>query len=75
MEWFYRRLADFYNSFDATDTRRGMELPELKATYGLRAGLLYGQQFNKDGVALKDRAGKSFVLYTRKSDYCFRRSS
>jgi hypothetical protein len=53
----FTTLADFYNSFDATDTRRGMELPALKATYGLRAGLLYGQQYNKDGVALKDRQG------------------
>jgi hypothetical protein len=53
----FTTLADFYNSFDATDTRRGMELPALKATYGLRAGLLFGQQFNKDGVALKDRQG------------------
>ena len=53
----FTTLADFYNSFDATDTRRGMELPDLKATYGLRAGLLYGQQYNKDGVALKDRQG------------------
>lgn len=53
----FTTLADFYNSFDPTDMRRGMELPALKATYGLRAGLLYGQQYNKDGVALKDRQG------------------
>jgi hypothetical protein len=53
----FTTLADFYNSFDATDTRRGMELPALKATYGLRAGLLYGQQYDKNGVALKDRQG------------------
>jgi starch-binding outer membrane protein, SusD/RagB family len=60
----FTTLADFYNSFDATDTRRGMELPTLKATYGLRAGLLFGQQYNKDGVALKDRQGNplSFTL-------------
>ena len=60
----FTTLADFYNSFEATDTRRGMELPDLKATYGLRAGLLFGQQYNKDGVALKDRQGNalSFTL-------------
>jgi len=60
----FTTLADFYNSFDDTDTRRGMELPDLKATYGLRAGLLFGQQYNKDGVALKDRQGNplSFTL-------------
>jgi hypothetical protein len=53
----FTTLAELYNSFDATDTRRGMELPALKATYGLRAGLLYGQQYDKNGVALKDRQG------------------
>ena len=53
----FTALADFYNSFDAIDTRRGVELPDLKAKYGLRAGLLLGQQYNKDGVALKDRQG------------------
>jgi hypothetical protein len=60
----FTALADFYNSFDATDTRRGVELPDLKATYGLRAGLLFGQQYNKDGVALKDRQGNplSFTM-------------
>jgi hypothetical protein len=60
----FTTLAEFYNSFDAADTRRGMELPDLKATYGLRAGLLFGQQYNKDGVALKDRQGNplSFTL-------------
>jgi starch-binding outer membrane protein, SusD/RagB family len=60
----FTTLADFYNSFDATDTRRGMDLPDLKATYGLRAGLLFGQQYNAAGVALKDRQGNplSFTL-------------
>lgn len=53
----FTTLAEFYNSFEASDTRRGMELPALKATYGLRAGLLYGQQYDKNGVALKDRQG------------------
>jgi hypothetical protein len=53
----FTTLAEFYNSFDATDTRRGMELPALKATYGLMAGLLYGQQYDKNGAALKDRQG------------------
>lgn len=60
----FTTLADFYNSFEANDMRRGMELPTLKAQTGLRAGLLFGQQYNKDGVALKDRQGHplSFTL-------------
>jgi hypothetical protein len=60
----FTTLADFYNSFEASDMRRGAELPTLKAETGLTAGLLYGQQYNKDGVALKDRQGNplSFTL-------------
>lgn len=60
----FTTLADFYNSFEAADTRRGMELPTLKAETGLMAGLLIGQQYNKDGVALKTRANTplSFTL-------------
>lgn len=53
----FTTLADFYNSFDATDTRRGYELPTLKAQTGLMAGLLYGQQYNAAGQPLKDRQG------------------
>ena len=60
----FTTLADFYNSFEAADTRRGVELPTLKAQTGLRAGLLFGQQFNAAGVALNDRKGNplSFTL-------------
>lgn len=53
----FTTLADFYNSFDATDTRRSYELPTLKAQTGLLAGLLYGQQYNAAGQPLKDRQG------------------
>ncbi len=53
----FTTLADFYNSFEETDMRRSMELPTLKAQTGLIAGLMYGQQYNKDGAALQDRQG------------------
>lgn len=53
----FTTLADFYNSFEQTDTRRGYELPTLKAQTGLMAGLLYGQQYNAAGQALTDRQG------------------
>ena len=60
----FTTLADFYNSFEASDMRRGVELPTLKARNGLTAGLLFGQQYNEAGVALKDRQGNplSFTL-------------
>lgn len=51
----FTTLADFYNSFDAGDTRRSDTLPTLKAETGLTAGLLFGQQYNAAGEALKDR--------------------
>jgi hypothetical protein len=58
----FTAMADFYTSFEASDTRRGMVLPDLQATYGLTAGLMIGQQYNKDGVALKDRQGNPLVF-------------
>jgi hypothetical protein len=53
----FTTLADFYNSFEAGDTRRSYELPTLKTQTGLKAGLLYGQQYNAAGQPLKDRQG------------------
>jgi starch-binding outer membrane protein, SusD/RagB family len=60
----FTTLADFYNSFDEGDTRRSAVLPTLQEQTGLTAGLLYGQQYNKAGEALKDRQGNplSFTL-------------
>ena len=60
----FTTLADFYNSFDDNDTRRGAELPTLKAQTGLKAGLLLGQQYNAADEALLDRQGNalSFTL-------------
>ncbi len=60
----FTTLADFYNSFEATDMRRGTELATLKAQTGLTAGLLFGQQYNAAGDALQDRQGNplSFTL-------------
>jgi len=51
----FTTLADFYNSFEETDIRRGTEIPILKEQTGLMAGLLYGQQYNAAGEALMDR--------------------
>ena len=58
----FTAMADFYTSFEANDTRRGVVLPDLQATYGLTAGIMMGQQYNKDGVALKDRQGNPLIF-------------
>jgi hypothetical protein len=62
----FTTLADFYNSFDDNDTRRSYEMPVLKAQTGLIAGLMYGQQYNAAGEALKDRQGNP-LFYTLES--------
>lgn len=60
----FTTLADFYNSFDDNDTRRGAEVPMLKEQTGLNAGFLFGQQYNSAGEPLEDRQGNplSFTL-------------
>lgn len=50
-------LSDIYDSFEATDTRRGMDLPLLQGVTGVKAGFLIGPQLNKDGVQILDRPG------------------
>jgi hypothetical protein len=59
----FATLADFYNSFDAADERRGgRALPGLTDSTGLRPGFLIGQQFNGRGERLKDRGGNDLVF-------------
>ena len=69
----FSTISDFYNSFNVTatptafgpndtllDTRLGGRvLSNVGSTFksGIRPGLLVGQQFNENGVALKDRKG------------------
>lgn len=50
--------TDLYNKFvstDPNDPRLSSELPYLTANSGLKAGLLIGQQYDQNGVALKTR--------------------
>ena len=66
----FTTLADFYDKFEATDKRRGGSDPSgvyagVTDVTGLRVGLLSGQQFDKNGVALKDRKGNA-LAFTRK---------
>jgi hypothetical protein len=51
----FTTLADFYNSFEATDERRGVAYPGLTDKIGLRAGFAVGQQFGPGGKALTQR--------------------
>jgi hypothetical protein len=60
----FTTLADFYDKFEAADTRRGGEYPGLTNVTGLRTGFLVGQQFDQNGTALKDRKGNN-LAFTR----------
>jgi starch-binding outer membrane protein, SusD/RagB family len=54
----FTTLADFYSKFDAADLRRGGNAyPGVTNVSGIKPGFLVGQQFDQNGVALKDRKG------------------
>ena len=53
----FATLGDFYDSFEESDIRRGADYPPMTDRSGLRAGLLFGQQVDKDGNELNDRKG------------------
>ncbi len=61
----FTTLSDFYDKFDAADKRRGgNSYPGMTSVSGLRPGFLIGQQFDQNGVALKDRNGAP-LAFTR----------
>lgn len=60
----FTTLSDFYDKFQATDTRRGGPYAGVTEVSGLNVGFLVGQQFDKNGVALKDRKGNP-LAFTR----------
>src|SRR5262249_38324937 len=53
----FTTLSDFYDKFEATDERRGGDYTGVTDHSGLKVGFLVGQQFDQNGVALKDRVG------------------
>jgi starch-binding outer membrane protein, SusD/RagB family len=59
----FSTLSDFYNKFEATDTRRGIAYPTNSATYTnpgnrINIGFMVGQQYNLSNDAeLNDRTG------------------
>ncbi|HLO80072.1 MAG TPA: RagB/SusD family nutrient uptake outer membrane protein [Chitinophagaceae bacterium] len=60
----FTTLADFYDKFEATDTRRGGTWTGVTDVTGLRVGLLVGQQFDQTGKELMDRKGNK-LAFTR----------
>jgi starch-binding outer membrane protein, SusD/RagB family len=57
----FTTLADFYNSFDAADPRRGGQIID-KTQSGMTYGFLVGQQLGKNGELLKDRQGNNLIF-------------
>jgi len=60
----FTTLADFYDKFEAADQRRTADYPGVTSVTGLKVGLLSGQQYNQNGVALNDRQGNA-LAFTR----------
>lgn len=58
----FTTLSEFYNSFEATDTRRGIALDGFTNKIGTRTGFLIGQQFDGTGNQLKDRSGNPLIF-------------
>ena len=59
----FATVADFYNSFDANDTRvGGRPYAGVTEKSGLKPGFVVGQQFNEAGAALKDRQGNPLAF-------------
>ncbi|NNV53826.1 RagB/SusD family nutrient uptake outer membrane protein [Limnovirga soli] len=53
----FTTLSDFYNKFDANDTRRSESYAGVTNVSGIKPGFLIGQQYDQNGTALKDRGG------------------
>jgi starch-binding outer membrane protein, SusD/RagB family len=64
----FSTIADLYNAFDATDTRKGnVPYPApnsagVSPTSGLNVGLAEGQQYNETGAKIMDRKGNPLVF-------------
>ncbi len=58
----FTTLGDFYDKYEAADTRRNTNYPGLQAATGLNMGFLFGQQFDKNGAALQDRRGNNLAF-------------
>lgn len=60
----FTTLADFYDKFEASDTRRQATYQGVTNVSGLNVGFLIGQQYDQNGKALQDRKGNP-LAFTR----------
>lgn len=58
----FTTLADFYNSFEDGDQRKGGPLPGFTDRLGQHAGFNIGQQYGPGNVALTDRSGNPLIF-------------
>jgi hypothetical protein len=65
----FTTLSNFYDSFEGSDTRKGIDLPGYTAQTGMRSGFQIGQVRGPQGqsignplVDLKDRSGNPLVF-------------
>lgn len=60
----FTTLSDFYDKFEDGDVRKSADYVGMTDISGIKAGFLLGQQFDQNGVALKDRNGNP-LAFTR----------
>ena len=67
----FTTLSDFYNKFEASDTRRGVAYnytspkAPMNPAKAVNVGFLIGQQYDMNtGVALQDRTKSSINFYS-----------
>ncbi len=53
----FTTIADFYDKFDPNDVRLSADYVGQTDVSGIKMGLLLGQQYDQDGIALEDRRG------------------
>jgi hypothetical protein len=56
----FATVAEYYNTFNAADTRAKYSTPAIIASYGNPVGYQVGQQFAPGGVTLKT---ETIILY------------
>lgn len=58
----FSTVADVYNKFEASDKRRKDSIIGSSNIQGVTVGFLRGQQYDENGVALKDRNGRPLAF-------------
>ncbi|GAB3576204.1 RagB/SusD family nutrient uptake outer membrane protein [Spirosoma luteolum] len=62
----FTTLADFYDTFEASDIRKGIPAkPDKSAFSGIGRGFLIGQQYDDNGAAITDSRAKKPLQFTR----------